>query len=97
MAAAPSNIPKEPRKDLPDRLRSYSRYTPQRKYCRSQANYSQKEVKRDDILDALAAAITAKIGFDNLSCLPPQPERDPQGLAMEMVYFLGSFYKSVKA
>jgi predicted RNase H-like nuclease len=57
------------------------------------AKYSPKEVKPDDILDALAAAITAKIGFDNLSCLPPQPERDPQGLAMEMVYFLSAFYK----
>jgi predicted RNase H-like nuclease len=58
------------------------------------ANYSQKEVKRDDILDALAAAVTAKIGFDNLSCLPPQPEIDAHGLPMEMVYFLCSFHKS---
>ena len=56
-------------------------------------NYPQ-EVKQDDILDALAAAITAKVGFDKLSCLPPQPERDSQGLPMEMVYFLFSFHKS---
>ncbi len=57
------------------------------------AKYPQNEVKPDDLLDALAAAVTAKIGFDNLSCLPPQPERDAQGLPMEMVYFLCSFHR----
>jgi predicted RNase H-like nuclease len=58
------------------------------------ASYSRKEVKKDDILDALAAALTAKLGFDNLSSLPPQPEIDSQGLPMEMVYFLLNFHKS---
>ena len=58
------------------------------------SSYSRKEVKKDDILDALAAAITAKIGFDNLSSIPPQPEIDSYGLPMEMVYFLLYFHKS---
>jgi predicted RNase H-like nuclease len=58
------------------------------------ASYSRKEVKKDDILDALAAALTARLGFDNLSSLPPQPEIDSQGLPMEMVYFLLKFHES---
>jgi len=58
------------------------------------ASYSRKELKKDDILDALAAALTARLGFDNLSSLPPQPEIDSQGLPMEMVYFLLMFHES---
>jgi predicted RNase H-like nuclease len=61
---------------------------------RTLASYSRQEVKKDDILDALVAAITAKIGFDNLSAIPPQPEIDLRGLPMEMVYFLLHFHKS---
>ena len=41
---------------------------------------------RDDILDALAAAVTAKLGFGGLNTLPATPETDAKGLPMEMVY-----------
>jgi predicted RNase H-like nuclease len=57
------------------------------------SNYLRKEVKKDDILDALCGAITAKIGRENLTAIPNQPERDSQGLPMEMVYFLCSLHK----
>ena len=41
----------------------------------------------DDILDALAAAITAKLGFpNNYKTLPENPPKDSTGLPMEMVY-----------
>lgn len=49
--------------------------------------YKRKEVARDDILDALAAAITAKMGFGVFSTIPGIPQVDSKGLPMEMVYF----------
>ena len=53
--------------------------------------YFRKEIARDDILDALVAAVTAKLGCqDNndytLKTLPPWPPRDSKDLPMEMVY-----------
>lgn len=42
----------------------------------------------DDILDALAAAVTAS-GGTKLSTIPEVPEYDPEGLRMEIVYHLG--------
>lgn len=44
-------------------------------------------VSRDDILDALCAAVTAKYGFNELKTLPEAPEHDIFGLPMEMVYY----------
>ncbi len=51
--------------------------------------FKRKCVARDDVLDALVAAVTARAGPDNLLTLPKAPERDPRGpggLPMEMVY-----------
>lgn len=45
------------------------------------------DVIRDDILDALAAAVTARFGFDVLKTLPEAPEKDARDLPMEMVYY----------
>ena len=55
------------------------------------SKYPRKEVARDDILDALAAAVTAKLGLgcpDNyqLRTLPECPQTDDRCLPMEMVY-----------
>ncbi len=47
--------------------------------------FLRKEVARDDIVDAMAAAVTACCP-DNLRTLPAVPERDDKGLPMEMVY-----------
>lgn len=44
----------------------------------------------DDLLDALAAAVTALVGKDRLATLPPSPPQDSRGLPMEMVYYLPS-------
>jgi predicted RNase H-like nuclease len=90
----PLQYPKRQENGYKERLDILQSIYPPAKNIVGSANYSRKEVKQDDILDALGAAITAKIGFDNLSSLPPHPERDSQGLPMEMVYFLCSFYKS---
>ncbi len=47
-----------------------------------------KGVARDDILDALAAAVTALHGEGHITSIPEQPERDAFGLPMEMVYYI---------
>ena len=51
--------------------------------------YRRKEVAKDDIIDALAAAIIAKIGFDRFLNIPETPPIDSKGLRMEMVYYPG--------
>ena len=42
----------------------------------------------DDVLDALAAAVTAYRGYDQLQTLPTNPPPDSNGLPMEMVYWI---------
>jgi predicted RNase H-like nuclease len=54
--------------------------------------YKSKGIAPDDILDALAAAVTAMLGYKNgFEKLPQKPEKDSQGLPMQMLYYL---YKS---
>ena len=60
-------------------------------YNYASTEYRRRKVARDDILDALAAAVTAKLGLgcpDNyqLRTLPECPPSDCKGLPMEMVY-----------
>ena len=50
------------------------------------STYRRKDVARDDILDALAAAVTGLVGGENLASIPQEPEFDERGLRMEMVY-----------
>jgi len=49
--------------------------------------FPHSKVTRDDILDALAAAVTALFGNGHLESIPEEPEVDPFGLPMEMVYY----------
>ena len=55
-------------------------------YNKALKEFLRKEVAKDDIVDAIAAAITANCCPDNLHTLPAVPERDDMGLPMEMVY-----------
>jgi len=48
--------------------------------------YPRKAVARDDIVDALVAAVTGKLGSRSLRSFPDSPERDSTGLPMEIVY-----------
>lgn len=51
------------------------------------SKYRRKDVARDDILDALVASITAKLSFQRgLKSIPEIPEKDSQGLPMQVVY-----------
>ena len=53
-----------------------------------QKKVADKDVARDDILDALAAAVVARHGQGKLQSVPKVPQKDPMGLPMEMVYYL---------
>lgn len=54
------------------------------------SNFLRKDVARDDVLDALAAAVTARGEGQSggLQTLPENPDKDSKGLAMEMVYWV---------
>lgn len=55
--------------------------------ARACATYA-KRAAQDDILDALAAAVTARLGYpDKLQTLPAKPSKDEHGLRMEMVFY----------
>ena len=49
--------------------------------------FLRKEVARDDIVDALALAVTGHRGHGRLRTVPDHPPVDAQGLPMEIVYW----------
>ena len=49
--------------------------------------FLRKCVGKDDILDALVAAVTARLGHDRLKTIPDCPPKDAKCLPMEMVYY----------
>lgn len=51
------------------------------------SHYRRSQVARDDILDALVAAVTGYLSKGRLSTIPADPPGDAHGLAMEMVYY----------
>jgi predicted RNase H-like nuclease len=48
--------------------------------------YYRKDLATDDILDAIALAVTAAAPSESLVTIPKTPEKDPKGLPMEIVY-----------
>jgi predicted RNase H-like nuclease len=51
------------------------------------SKYRRKDLAKDDILDALAAAFTAKIGSEHgFVYVPQEPETDGKGLKIQMLY-----------
>ncbi|AKB18374.1 MULTISPECIES: DUF429 domain-containing protein [unclassified Methanosarcina] len=51
------------------------------------AKYRRKDLAKDDILDALAAALTAKMGnIYGFVYVPHEPETDSKGLKIQMIY-----------
>lgn len=50
------------------------------------ARFRRLKVARDDILDALVAALTARCHPHELRSFPSEPQLDEHGLPMEMVY-----------
>lgn len=56
--------------------------------ARAGARYKRSEVAADDVIDAMALAVTARESGGTLRTLPPEPELDACGLPMEIVYWL---------
>lgn len=54
--------------------------------CRALDRFRRSKVAKDDILDALVAAITADRDTHELRSFPSEPQLDEYGLPMEMVY-----------
>ena len=57
--------------------------------------YPRRELSRDDILDAAAAAVTALADESVLRTLPVEPPKDDCGLPMEMVYVRRDEFRTV--
>lgn len=84
----PMDNRKKVRAGREERLAVLARYVPhvQEVFDVALSKWRRREVARDDILDAMAAGVTA-IGYpDELATIPETPEIDSSGLWMEMVY-----------
>ena len=57
-------------------------------YDEACSKFFRKDVGRDDILDALAAAVTARQEPEQLQKFPKDPPRDGRSLPMEMVFWI---------
>lgn len=77
--------PKSDREGLVERLAVLDAHDPRAPRVVSAAllAFPRNRVARDDVLDALAGAVTAS--RRRLRTLPREPETDPEGLPMEMV------------
>lgn len=79
---------KKEKDGLEERLRVLSKHYPDARdiYDKAFKQFKGKGVAKDDIVDAMAAAVTADCRPENLRTLPAVPEQDAMGLPMEMVY-----------
>ncbi len=50
------------------------------------SRFRRSDVRPDDVLDALVGAVTGWASNGHVASIPANPEIDPQGLPMEMVY-----------
>jgi len=75
-----------------ERLSVLSRYLPSsRKILEFAASeYSRKEVAADDVIDAMAMAVTAMHGHKKLNRFPDQTQLDNRGIRMEITYWYPS-------
>ena len=88
---SPMRMNKKRQGGIAERLSVLQRLEPRTEaiYQSAVNKYLRQEVARDDILDALVNAVTAKLGYQegyNLKTLPDRPPKDSKGLPMEMVY-----------
>ena len=88
----PMSFKKDNPKGIEERLCVLEQVEPRARniYEAGCAGFYRKDVARDDILDALAAAVTAYRGWtDRLQTLPEHdaPQWDERGLPMEMVFW----------
>ena len=85
----PMEYSKRNKQGIKERLRVLANVEQRAKLIYEEAcgKYTRAGVARDDILDALVAALTAYLGHDNLQAVPKAPQIDAKKLSMEMVYW----------
>ena len=88
LAGRPMEHPKKKEEGFKERLEVLSSVYPytQELVDLAMRRYRRRYVARDDILDALAAAVTASMERRGLQTIPEAPEIDSKGLPMEMAY-----------
>ena len=88
----PMRHKKKDREGIDERIRVLKGVRPAagREFVRVSNAVPRTKVEKDDILDAMAAALTASGKLSELRTLPERPPRDACGLPMEMVYLSGS-------
>ena len=84
----PMRHPKKTEQGFLERREVLRRFLPETDEIirRASSLYRPSALAKDDVLDALVAAVTASGGKCELHTIPETPERDAQGLRMEMVY-----------
>ena len=87
---SPMQFRKSTADGIEERLRVLERFVPRTRHWYGEvlSAWPRSQVARDDVVDALAAAVTGGLGAADLKTLPRNPENDEQGLPMEMVYWL---------
>ena len=80
--------PKKTVKGFEDRYAVLENNCPQTGRIVDQAldQFQRKDLARDDILDALALAVSARRSLKSIRTIPQDPPRDEKGLPMEIVY-----------
>ena len=87
----PMQFKKSKKEGRAERLRVLQAVEPQAQEVLEKAcsRWYRKDIAKDDILDALVAAVTAYLGRDDeggLQTIPAHPPKDSTGLPMEMVF-----------
>jgi predicted RNase H-like nuclease len=85
---APLSHAKKTAAGFRERLELLKRAYPEAEAVISKASavLPRRDAAPDDLLDALAAAVTALLGQTGLDVIPAAPEQDARGLPMEMVH-----------
>lgn len=88
LAGYPMNYRKTIRKGFCERYEILRPFFPEIDKLTEDAlsKFRRSEVKEDDILDSLAAAVTAKEALKGLASIPETPEFDARDLPMEIVF-----------
>lgn len=88
LAGMPIIHPKKKNEGFNERFTVLSKYLPEtlKIVNNALARFKRKDVARDDILDSMVLALTARFGNDLLNTFPEMPEKDSLGFPMEIVY-----------
>ena len=85
----PMEYSKKKREGEAERLQILQRSEPRAQKILDDAcrTFLRSQAARDDILDALVAAVTARLGHNRLKTIPDCPPTDCKGLPMEIAYW----------